>query len=166
MTNGAPHNLNTKKERFSLAYIHAVAARAGYVLFEPKIDVDSVDGVLMSTTGKRPKIDFQAKATSQSILQREALIFPLPLKNFNDLRAETINPRVLIVVVLPDDEAEWLLQDEDQMILRHCGYWVSLRGAIETTNATSVSVRLPRSQIFEPTQLQGMMLRAATGPEI
>ena len=90
----------------SLSYIHAVAARAGFELMEPRIDIDSVDGLLKSTTGRRPQIDFQAKATSQPLLHAQTLIFPLPIKNYNDLRAETINPRILIVVALPMDEAE------------------------------------------------------------
>ncbi len=163
---GSAHSINTLKERLSLSYIHAVAARAGFELMEPRIDIDSVDGLLKSTTGRRPQIDFQAKATSQPLLHAQSLTFPLPIKNYNDLRAETINPRILIVVALPTDEAEWLVQDEDQMVLRRCGYWVSLRGCADTENLTSVSVELPRSQIFDAMQLQGMMARAAVGPVI
>jgi Domain of unknown function (DUF4365) len=163
---GTRHSSNTLKERFSLAYIHAVAARAGFELLEPRIDIDSVDGILRSTSGRRPQIDFQAKATSQPLLQSQGLTFPLPIKNYHDLRAETINPRILIVVVLPADEGDWMAQDEDKMVLRRCGYWVSLRGLSETANVASVSVELPRTQIFDTKQLQDMMARAAIGPEI
>jgi hypothetical protein len=70
------------------------------------------------------------------------------------------------VVALPPDEADWLVQSEEQMVLRRCGYWVSLRGRADTGNLASVSVDLPRSQIFDAMQLQGMMARAALGPEI
>ena len=40
-------DLNTRKERFSLAYINAVAAQAGYQVVEPPVDRDSVDGVTL-----------------------------------------------------------------------------------------------------------------------
>ena len=96
----------------------------------------------------------------------QSLTFHLPVKNYNDLRAETINPRILIVVSLPSDEVDWLVQNEDQMVLRRCGYWVSLRGCADTSNLTSVTVELPRSQIFNSMQLQRMMAQAAVGPEI
>lgn len=39
---------NTQKERFSLAYIAAVAAKAGFDLVEPPVDTDSIDGALIS----------------------------------------------------------------------------------------------------------------------
>ena len=39
--------LNLQMEQFSLAYIRAVAASAGYQMVRPEIDIDSVDGILM-----------------------------------------------------------------------------------------------------------------------
>ena len=39
-------DLNSQKERVSLAYIEAVASCAGYQVTEPKVDRDSVDGKL------------------------------------------------------------------------------------------------------------------------
>jgi len=57
-------DLNAMKERFSLAYIGAVASQAGYYIVEPRVDQDSVDGTLMGDIGRRPRIDFQAKATA------------------------------------------------------------------------------------------------------
>ena len=43
--------LNQCKARFSLAYIGAVAARAGYQVCEPVVDDDSVDGILIGQAG-------------------------------------------------------------------------------------------------------------------
>lgn len=166
MSEGTPQSLNTRKERFSLAYIHAVAARAGYELLETRVDIDSADGVLRSTTGRRPSIDFQAKATSRQNIQDGSLAFPLPMKNYDDLRAETVNPRILIVVILPHDEADWMVHNEDQLILRRCGYWLSLRERPKLVNQARVTVHIPRTQVFDPSQLGHMMDRAALGPEI
>ena len=80
-------NVNTRKERFSLAYIDAVATYADCEVLEPKVDRGSVDGILKRTTiGKI--IGFQAKATSRHIVSRDVrqLNFPLPMRDYDNLR--------------------------------------------------------------------------------
>lgn len=37
--------------------------------------------------------------------------------------------RCILVLVLPDDEARWLDQSLEELVLRECAYWVSLRDA-------------------------------------
>lgn len=153
----------TRKELFSLAYVSAVAARAGFQVVEPRIDFDSVDGILMGDEGRRPRIDFQAKATSREVLKEEHVAFPLPLKNYNDLRADVVVPRLLVVIVLPDDESDWLHHSEEALVLRKCGYWLSLAGFPESDNRTHITVHLPRAQPFDPTQLSALMDRMQKG---
>ena len=92
--------LNLHKELFSLAYIGAVAASAGYQMNTLKIDIGSVDGILMSGSSPRSLIKFQAKATSQDIVRGDNLHFRLPIKNYNDLRIPTRTPHILIVVLM------------------------------------------------------------------
>jgi len=156
-------DLNDRKALLSLAYIAAVAARAGYQIVEPRVDKDSVDGILMGDEGRRPRVEFQAKATVRGILRTTHLAYPLPLKNYDDLRADTIVPRLLIVVVLPRQEASWLRHSERELRLRRCGYWLSLAGMSDVANTTSVTVNLPRSQVFEAEQLAALMTRAEQG---
>jgi hypothetical protein len=74
--------------------------------------------------------------------------YPLNLKNYNDLRINALVPRILVVVLVPENLADWLVQSEDELLMRHCGYWVSLRGLPETPNATTVTVELRRSNQF------------------
>ena len=166
MTNATWPNSNLIKERISLAYVQAVAARVGYEVIEPKVDVDSVDGLLRSTVGRRPQIEFQAKCSSQDYLRVEEVAFPLKLKNYNELRAETINPRLLIVLLLPPNEADWVLQSEDELIMKKCAYWLSLRNYPPSDNAAQVTVRLPRSQLFSSQQLVELMAKAQIGPNL
>ncbi len=48
----------------SLAYVKVVAAVAGYAVTPGTYpDNDSVDGTLVADRGRRPRVDFQAKAT-------------------------------------------------------------------------------------------------------
>ncbi len=148
----------------SVAYVHAVAARAGYACQVVHVDDDSVD-VQLAARGKvhetavlrSPKIDIQLKATAQQVLKKDHLAFALPVKNYNDLREESLVPRLLVVLVLPQDETQWLEQTEEQMISRHCAYWSSLLGREQRENAASVTVRLPRRQQFTVTSLGAMM---------
>jgi len=47
--------------------------------------------------------------------------------------------------------------------MRHCGYWLSLRGQPETANVSQVTVQIPRSQIFSVTSLQHLMHQLGIG---
>lgn len=151
---------NQRKARFSLAYISAVAAHVGYQVCEPVVDDDSVDGILIGQAGRRPRIEFQAKASSRELLQEHHLTFPLSIKNYDDLRADVIVPRLLIVVLMPEQQDDWLHHSEEQLCLRHCGYWLSLSGQPDTDNTTTVTVHLPRQQRFDSETLHALMTRA------
>lgn len=158
--------MSRRKERLSIAYISAVAAKAGFDLLETRIDVDSVDGILKGAEGLRPQIDFQAKATSRDILRSDHLSYPLSKKNYDDLRAETVVPRLLVVFLMPSDDTQWLSLTEDELVLRNCAYWMSLRGRPSVDNESSVTVHLPRSQVFDESQLRVLMMRAESGPNL
>jgi Domain of unknown function (DUF4365) len=97
-------------------------------------------------------------------LKLDHLAYPLSRKNYDDLRIETLTPRLLFVVLIPDDEADWLSHSENELALRYCGYWRSLRGMPQVDNEQSVTVHLPRAQQFTVDQLKELMARAALGP--
>ena len=156
-------DLNTRKERFSLAYINAVATYADCDVIEPRVDRGSVDGILKRTTIEEV-IGFQAKATSQDIMgsDDEHLHFPLPIRDYDNLR-NAARPFMLIVVLLPDDERQWLTQTQDELCLRYCGYWLSLEGWPETGNTDNVTVSIPAANIFGRSQLTDLMDKASRG---
>jgi hypothetical protein len=114
---------NEQKQQLSVAYVHAVAARAGFICEAPRLDFDSVD-VYISASGKvhersvirSPRLDVQLKATSSLELRSDHLIFPLPVKNYDDLRQDRAAPIILVVLVLSKDPALWLEMTEDCMI--------------------------------------------------
>ena len=153
-------DLNTQKSRFSLAHIEAVAAHAGFQVEEVKVDLDSVDGTLKADFGKRPRIEFQAKATARDVVRDNHIHFPLPVKNYNDLRLEAINPRILIVAILPQEIENWVNQTDEELCLRHCSYWMSLREEPPTPNQDNITVHLPLGNVFNSPQLVDMMQRA------
>ena len=150
-------DLNTQKSRFSLSYIEAVASHAGFQVEEVKVDFDSVDGTLKADFGKRPRIEFQAKATARDVVRENNVHFPLSVKNYDDLRLEAINPRILIVLVMPESIDEWIIQSDEELCLRYCAYWVSLNGRPASTNQDTITVYLPLVNVFDSAQLTGMM---------
>ena len=154
---------NLKMEQRSLAVIRAVAADAGYQVVTPEPDVDSVDGVLMASFGRRPRIEFQAKSTARDIILADGLRFPLPIKNYDELRLASWIPRILVVVLMPNSSEQWLLQTDDELRLYSSVYWVSLAGAAELPNTSSVTVAVPIANVFDRAQLEAMMTRAEAG---
>ena len=72
-------------------------------------------------------------------------------------------PFILIVVLLPDDEAQWLTQTADETCLRYCGYWISLDGWPERSNTSTVTVPIPMSNVFSSAQLSTLMTKALAG---
>lgn len=154
-------------ELFSLAYVRAVAAVAGYAVTDgPYPDDDSVDGILAGDFGRRPRIDFQAKATGRDILRGDHLHFPLSAKNYNDLRLPTRTPRILVVLLMPEDMSQWTRQTPEELCLRYCAYWRCLEGEPDSPNTASVTVHVPTVQQFNPVQLTGLMLKADRGDSL
>jgi hypothetical protein len=165
-------DLNAKKEQFSVAWVKAVAAVAGFGWSIPTPDEESVDLCLMARGAEMrswsPRLDVQIKCTAWEthppFNSSDSFSFPLKLKNYEDLRKQNVFvPRILVVVVVPVAVENWLTQEPSALVMRHCGYWTSLRGLPESENATSVSVSIPMQQTFDPPQLQGMMRRLASG---
>lgn len=160
-------DINLQKEQFSNAYIQAVASVAGYSLYKPNVDDDSVDwgiaasgriGIISS-----PRLELQLKCTSREILDDKYLRYPLKIKNYNDLRMNCLVPRILVVVLVPDNIDAWLQQSETELCMKHCGYWISLRDRPDTENKQTVTVVLPRSNQFTVESVNEMIQRISQG---
>jgi len=51
-----------------------------------------------------------------------------------------------------------------ELALRYCGYWFNLLGEPELqATQTKKTIHIPRSQVFAPHELTGLMQRAADG---
>jgi hypothetical protein len=160
MTISTPTNMI--KERLSLAYVTAVAARAGCQVNVSQLDFQSVDVTVSPVKGAKTRIELQLKATSSARASGEKpVVFPLPKKNYDDLR-DTVRalPAYLVVFVLPEDDNDWCNCDQDALVLRRCAYWVSIRGAADSPNTSSVATNLPTSQVFDVTALKQMIQEA------
>ena len=111
-----------QKERLSLVYVKALAARAGFVTSVPEPDRDSVDLRIQASGPRRPALDLQLKATSSLDEPQAGFVrFRLTAKNYRDLRVETQTPRLLVVFELPKDESRWMTVTGEELALRRRG---------------------------------------------
>lgn len=160
--------LDDQKEQFSFAYARAVSAVAQIAVSEPAVDDDSIDLIFQRRGGggivRSPRVEAQVKCTDAAAIHPAHIAYPLKLKNYDELRpVDVLVPRILIVVIVPTILGDWLNHSEQELAVRRCGYWLSLRGKPVTANTTNVTVHLPRANQFTVAELQGIMQRIGDG---
>jgi hypothetical protein len=88
--------------------------------------------------------------------------FPLSIKNYNDLRANTLTPRLLVILNLPGARHGWLSHTVNDLIIRNCAFWLNLKGAPDVGNTTNITVHLPAINVFSPDSLKNLMVSVKT----
>lgn len=153
-----------QKEALSFVYVRAVAARAGYVIGRSELDRDSIDLRIESGEPMRPALDLQLKATANLNGRDDCYFrFTLNRKNYDDLRIPTQTPRLLVVLDLPRRRDQWVTITEDKLVLRRRAYWLSLVGRPQTDNQVSVTVQIPRRNVFDVNGLRALMDQSREG---
>ncbi|WP_161492658.1 DUF4365 domain-containing protein [Pseudophaeobacter leonis] len=160
-------DLNIESE-LSYAYIHAVASHSGAScdIGTRHEDNAGVDAKLTAWGpfpggGYRTEVDVkvQLKATIKPPIHKHGyLSYSLKgIPQYDDLRSEAVSiPRILVVLFLPKEKSSWLSHTKDALSLCKCAYWVSLRGAAASTNATSQTVYIPDKQKLDVSNLNNI----------
>lgn len=165
---------NEKKQQLSIAYLHAVASVAGYACQAPAVDDDSVDRTLVARgwVGTdaffySPRIDVQLKSFSRAALTRgeQGFSYELRKKNYDELRPATpLVPRLLVVLLLPNEREDWLSQGDGKLVVRHAAYFLSLCGMPDREDILhAVTVEIPRKNLLSVKNLQRLMNQVAQG---
>lgn len=156
------------ESELSYAYVHAVAASAGMGC-EVAGRHDDGAGVDAKITAWGPfeggvlqevdlKVQLKATVKPPSIATNCLSYSFAGVSRYNDLRLPDVaTPRILVVLFLPASSEDWLVHSDDALTLKNCAYWVSLRGAAASSNATSQTVYLPQFQKFDPAGLTKLM---------
>ena len=166
MTAGIDDLLTTAdhEEALSRSYVRSIASHCRYIVLDMDFDRDGIDLQIKAGGSMRPSIDLQLKATiNLGEIQNDVFRFPLKRRNYDLLRIETMIPRILVLLDLPRDEERWLTISSDELILRRCAYWVSLRGQPETDNVETVTISLPARNRFNDDELRRLMDMARSG---
>ncbi|WP_295133421.1 DUF4365 domain-containing protein [uncultured Reyranella sp.] len=165
-----PPNIESE---LSYAYLHAVASRAGAscLPLTRHHDNSGIDAQITSwgpfpagSYFKEVDVRVQLKATIATPSTSNGYIsyFVNGVDHYNDLRAHTLAvPRILVVLFLAPDEAEWLAHTPQNLMMKRCAYWVSLRDAPATANRSGTTVYIPESQHFSPLELKALLDRLA-----
>jgi Domain of unknown function (DUF4365) len=153
--------LSAEQECFGDAFLLAVAALAGCDIALRRPDFDGIDWtVSCKLFSRRPKIDIQMKTWTGDDGSGDQIHYPLKRKNYAGLILEDpCVPRLLVLVTVPKDPEEWIALSTEQLILRHCSYWVSLAGSQPSDNHTTVTVYLPRTNVLTVPALLDLMKR-------
>lgn len=158
-------DLAQRKEQYSVSFVQAVAAAAGYNVANWSVDDDSIDLMLgargpMGTT-RSPRLELQLKCTSGNLLHDDGVHFQLSRKNYDDLRDPQVAvPRILVVVLVPELVSHWTKSTPpDGFLLRRHAWWCSLRGEPDRPGVESPTVVLRNP--FDPAAVDSIFKRIA-----
>ncbi|WP_082429496.1 DUF4365 domain-containing protein [Pseudanabaena sp. 'Roaring Creek'] len=72
-------------------------------------------------------------------------------------------PRILVIVIVPKSSEDWIVHTEEELCLRHCGYWTSLRGKPDRNSQKNITIQVPRQNQFTVRALQEIIQRLTQG---
>nr|WP_169746803.1 DUF4365 domain-containing protein [Demequina gelatinilytica] len=143
----------------------AVAAAAGCNVWTSSFD----DGVDMLLEHKRPgqkecRIQLQLKATSsEKMITSTSVSAYMSEKRWDEFRdPDPYEPRIVVVMALPDDQGEWAFATHDAFELRHCAYWVNIAGEPAASSSRPI-VTAPRANVFDDVAVCKMMAKIRAG---
>lgn len=165
------------ESELSCSFLLAIAARAAFACeFAGRhLDAMAVDALIHQHGLLAPNsrlasftLHVQLKATRVPPIEKDGRFsLSLPLHQYNRLREVRVAiPQVLVVLFLPEDATEWLRVDEEGLLSRGRAYWVSLRGAAASSNATAQTIYVPRQQLLSPESLTDIMIRCSRCEEL
>ena len=158
-----------RQEELSRAYLHAVAAKCGFALGSWTQDQSCIDvtvgvvGVLGGGTLADPKLDVQLKCTAnQSLIKEDHVALQVKRQHYDRLIARASVPKVLVVLVLPEQEGEWVVHSHEQLLLRRCAYYLVTTGLPGITTESTV-VHVPLVNVLSPDAMTAMLERLSRG---
>ncbi|WP_413756358.1 DUF4365 domain-containing protein [Streptomyces sp. MMBL 11-3] len=155
-------------ETLQVGYLHAVAAASGCSLSQPfpdnGIDWHVSHSAPGHTVDDEVTIKVQLKCTYQ-VPPRPGPAFSFTLDNAHLeklARTPVSVHKILVVMLVPRSQEDWLRAGHDGLDLRHCCYWINLAGH-RTTGRHRTTVRIPTSRVFDDRALCDIMTRVGTG---
>ena len=159
-----------REESLCRAYVQAVAAQAGlnfsWLAYDYGVDLSlrAVEKVGKRYLDLGIALDLQLKATTRAKILPTHVVYDLEAKTYQHLRlADAKRPRILVLLVLPGEESKWLSQSPEELILRHCAYWMSLRGMPPSKAKKTVRIAIPKENIFAAGAVPQLLARLQQG---
>lgn len=164
---------NHRQEGLSRAYVQAVAAQAGVVCSRPEPDYGiDLSLRLVEIRGQRHRdvsvqLDLQLRSTARAAVGAAEITYDLDVVTYDDLREQRGGcPSILVLLVMPDEEDRWLSQSAEELTIRHCAYWLSLRGAPARPSSSTLRVTIPVANMFTPAVVRDLLQRLRRGESL
>lgn len=161
-----------RQEVLQVGYLYAVAAAAGSTLASPWPDVVGADWHLEHPHSEHvedpvSQLKLQLKATYQvtpdDLVGKSEFSFTLDNDHLEKLNmVRTTLTRLLVVMLTPRDEGEWIDCSPDILGLRHCCYWVNLAGK-QVTGVRKTTVHVATANVFDDVALCKIMADIGQG---
>lgn len=145
---------NVHQGSYGEALVYALACAAGFTVGRQHLDVHGVDWQIASA-GPRgsirdPRIEVQVKTWSTADETPSGWRGRLRTAHFNQLTGRFMVPRLLVVVIAPDDPADYVRIDPAAMIFSHAAYWLSLadEAPVDADERETLTVEVPHGNLL------------------
>ena len=159
-----------RKEELSMAYISALCAMAGISFDRQSHDDDSTDAIIKKlvtiSDGRKCEsvLRIQLKSTSSPSQYKDnedGVTYTLKAKNYNDLRTVSTTPIILALLILPEDEGDWMTWTQEELMIKGKMYWQSFESSREIENKHSISVKIPKENYVNADTLLELLQKVA-----
>lgn len=158
------------KEDLSLCYLYAISSYAGILYNVHRQDSNGTDLMLSKDLtlddGRKfnAMLRVQLKATSspsQYQINGDFINYKLKAKSYNDLCKESSTPIILALLILPEDEKEWIHWTNEELVLHATMYWHSCKEKQLSDNTGTVTVRLDKKNVLNSLSLKQLLKTVA-----
>ena len=159
-----------KKEDIHISYVSALCASAGIDYEAIRHDDDSTDAMIKKRITRNDgcfydaQLRIQLKCTSsktQYSISNDVITYHLKAKNYNDLCTPSTTPIILGLLILQDNESEWVNWSTEELLIKGSMYWVNFEGHKKTDNTSTVAVHIPIENTINQNSLTHMLERIA-----
>ena len=165
--------IQQRQEGIHRSCFSALVADAGMSLSIPTPDmgIDLSIHEIVSQGNRRFesgwRVDVQLKCTTSAVLSANTIRYDITREAYDVLRnPAVVVPRLLVVGVLTPDTTRWTIPMPLETSFGVACYWLSLRGATESTNRTTVRLQIPSDNLVTPGLIRELFQRIRRGETV
>ncbi len=173
MTKNLDVNYNLIRSELSHAYLQAVTAHLGAGCNRVTTPTDNMGiDVKVDFCGnwstnpdafRRVPVSIQLKSTSTNYtVIKDKIGYSLKVEQYNKYIERCSEPDffLILLMVLPEekDYQTWLELTPDQLIMKKCMYWNTLKGASPENTNLDKTIYFPQKNLFTPESLRNIIL--------
>lgn len=156
------------QEEFSKAWLYVMASSAGCTVEYPVRDINSVDAKIASdisgkmwTSGCSIEVQLKCTKNKLRVKDKDNLSYDLKIKNYDELRANSACPRILILLTVPEKRSDWVVAGLAQTTIKEAALWVSIAGMPPTKNKKTIAIDVPKKNVVTPAVVKKLIKQVA-----